>query len=312
MIEFILSTTFLVSSVTYALPIIFASLAALISNKAGTLNINVEGSMSLAALVGALVSHFTHSWEAGLVSAVLTGILMSLLLAACSLILKADTILSGIALNTFATGLAVVVLFAVLGVQGDSSSSPSMMIPTLQIPVLVTIPVVGRLLFGENLMVYIAILSVALLWFVLNKTRLGNHIKAVGYNQEAARSVGIHVNRTRIYALILCGVFSGLGGAFLSMVYLSYFSAGMVAGRGFIGLAAEAMGAGNPIITVLFAWLFGAVDYFAVGAQSVLNVPYELLNTLPYIMTVIALIIYSLRSRRSHKSTAFAPSENGG
>jgi simple sugar transport system permease protein len=103
-----------------------------------------------------------------------------------------------------------------------------------------------------------------------------------------------------MYSLIICGVFAGLGGAFLSMVYLSYFSAGMVAGRGFIGIAAEAMGAGAPILTMLFAVLFGAFDYFSVGAQSVLKVPYELLNTLPYLMTVAALIIYSIKTRKKN------------
>jgi general nucleoside transport system permease protein len=299
MLEFIFSTTFLVSSVTYAMPIIFASLAALISNKAGTININVEGSMSLAAMAGALASFYSHSWMVGLLAAILVGILMSLVLAACTMLLRVDTILAGIALNTFCSGLAVVVLFAVLGVQGDTSSAPSMMIPTLRVPLLADIPVIGQLLFGENLMVYLAVLSLLLTWFILNKTRLGAHIKAVGYHAEAARGVGIQVNRTRMAALVLCGAFAGLGGAFLSMVYLSYFSVGMVAGRGFIGLAAEAMGAGNPFLTVLFAWLFGAVDYFAVGAQSVLNVPYELLNTLPYLMTVIALVVYSLRTARA-------------
>lgn len=296
--KFIFSETFLISSIAYALPIVFAALAALISNKAGVLNINVEGSMSMAALAGALVSNFSQNWVLGMICAVAVGIGMSLILAACSMWLKTDTVLSGIALNTLASGLVVVILFAVLGVQGDSSANPSMMIPTLHIPVLSDIPILGKLLFSENLMVYIAVLCVAVLWILVNKTKLGTHIKAVGYNPEAARSVGIQVNKTRLWSLVFCGIFAGLGGAFLSMVYLSYYSVGMVAGRGFIGLAAEAMGAGNPISTALFAWLFGAVDYFAVGAQSVLNVPYELLNTLPYIMTLLALIVYSIKPGR--------------
>ena len=99
--------------------------------------------------------------------------------------------------------------------------------------------------------------------------------------------------RTRAIALMLCGMMSGLGGAYLSMASLGYFSAGMVSGRGFIGIAAEAMGAGMPIRTTLFALLFGAVDYFAVGGQTVLSFPYELLNTLPYLMTLLALTLYA-------------------
>jgi len=304
MIDFIFSETFLVSSLAYAMPIIFAGLAAYISKKAGLLNINIEGSMSMAALAGALVSYFSQSWVLGVISAVITGMLMSLVLAACVMWLKTDSVLSGIALNTLASGLAVVILFAVLGVQGDTSSSPSLMIPVFNIPGLSAIPIIGRFLFQENVLVYVMISLAVLLWLVVERTRLGAHIKAVGYNAQAARSVGIRVERTRLVALLICGVFSGLGGAYLSMVYLSYFSVGMVAGRGFIGIAAEAMGAGNLLSTLFFAWLFGAVDYFATGAQSVLNVPYELLNTLPYLMTVIALVIYSLKpglKKRSRK-----------
>ncbi|MGV8050597.1 MAG: ABC transporter permease [Anaerolineaceae bacterium] len=301
MLDFVFSTEFLISSIAYAMPIVFAALAALISKKAGTLNINIEGSMSVAALAGALVSSFTESWFFGLLAAIIAGIAMSLILGFCSMVIKTDSVLSGIALNTLASGLSVVILFAILGVRGDSSSAPSTMIPAINIQGISDLPVVGKLLFGENLLVYVGILSVVLLGFLLNHTRLGSHIKAVGYNDEAARAAGIKVNRTRYIALIFCGVFAGIGGAFLSMVNLSYYSVGMVAGRGFIGIAAEAMGSGNPFSILFFAWLFGAVDYFAIGAQSVLEVPYELLNTLPYLMTVIALVIFSLQMNRKNE-----------
>ena len=122
----------------------------------------------------------------------------------------------------------------------------------------------------------------------------GTYIKATGFNEKAAASVGIHVEAQKIKALVLCGIFCGMGGAYLSMVSLSYFSADMVGGRGFIGIAAEAMGAGIPWLTALFAFLFGVVDSFALGSQAVLGAEYyELLNTLPYLMTLIALIIYA-------------------
>ena len=299
MLKFIFSETFLAASISFALPIIFAALAALISNKAGTININIEGSMSLAALAGALTSHFTKSWQLGILAAILVGVVMSLVMGLSSLRLKTDGILSGIALNTMATGLAVVVLYEVLGVQGDTSLAPSTMIPSLDIPFLASIPVIGKVLFSQNLMFYILLVSVTLLWLLLEKTSIGAHIKAVGYNPQAAQAAGIAINKVKLQALILCGALAGLGGAYLSMVYLSYYSVGMVAGRGFIGIAAEAIGAGNPLATALFAWLFGAVDYFAVGAQSVLNVPYELLNTLPNLMTVLALIFYGLKKRKN-------------
>lgn len=299
MLEFIFSENFLTSSICYALPIIFAAYAALISNKAGIININIEGSMSVSAVTGALVSYFTGSWVLGLIGAVAAGIAMSLLLSFAAIRLHTDSFLSGIALNTLATGLCVLILQTTLGVKGDSSAAPSVVIPTLTIPLLSKIPVIGKALFAQNILFYAALLALGALCFLLNRTKLGLYIRAVGYNREAASSVGISVSGAKRSALILCGILAGMGGAYLSMVSLGYFSVGMVGGRGFIGIAAEAMGAGNPLLITLFAFLFGAVDYFAVGAQTVLNIPYELLNTLPYLMTLAAMVICSLVTRKT-------------
>lgn len=298
MISFIFSENFRTSSISYALPIIFAAFAALISNKANIVSINIEGSMSVAALSGALVSYYTQSWAIGLLAAIAAGVGMSLLLALSAIKLKTDTFLSGIALNTFASGLCVLVLYLVLGVKGDSSMTPSVLIPQVKIPLLSEIPVIGPSLFAQNLLFYVAVISLFALLFLLYRTRLGTKIRATGYNPEATASVGIKTGRVQTVSLVFCGIFCGLGGAYLSMANLGYFSAGMVSGRGFIGIAAEAMGAGKPVLTMLFSLLFGAVDYFAVGGQTVMSAPYELLNTLPYIMTLAALLIYSLAKKK--------------
>lgn len=298
MISFIFSENFLTSSISYALPIIFAAFAALISNKANIVSINIEGSMSVAALSGALVSYYTQSWAIGLLAAIAAGVGMSLLLALSAIKLKTDTFLSGIALNTFASGLCVLVLYLVLGVKGDSSMTPSVLIPQVKIPLLSEIPVIGPSLFAQNLLFYVAVISLFALMFLLYRTRLGTKIRATGYNPEATASVGIKTGRVQTVSLVFCGIFCGLGGAYLSMANLGYFSAGMVSGRGFIGIAAEAMGAGKLVLTMLFSLLFGAVDYFAVGGQTVMSAPYELLNTLPYIMTLAALLIYSLAKKK--------------
>ncbi len=301
MISFIFSENFLNSSISYALPIIFAAFAALISNKANIVSINIEGSMSVSALCGALVSYYTQSWVIGLLAAIAAGIGMSQLLALSAIRLKTDSFLSGIALNTFASGLCVLVLYLVLGVKGDSSMAPSVLIPQIKIPLLSQIPVIGPALFAQNLLFYVAIISLFALLFLLYRTRLGTKIRATGYNPEATASVGIKTGRVQTISLVFCGIFCGLGGAYLSMANLGYFSAGMVSGRGFIGIAAEAMGAGKPVLTMLFSLLFGAVDYFAVGGQTVISAPYELLNTLPYIMTLAALLIYSVTNKKRLK-----------
>ncbi len=310
MLKFIFSEEFLNSTILFTMPILFASMAALISNKAGILNINIEGSMSISALVGSLISYYSKSWFLGISAGIATGVIMSLILAFSALRLKTNHILSGIALNTFTTGLTIFILYLVLGVKGDSSLAPSVIIPDLKIPLLSKIPIIGDALFGQNLLVYVGILVVVFVWFLLKKTRLGLRIRAVGENEEACLTVGIKINRIKVISLIICGVLAGIGGSFLSMVYLSYFSVGMVAGRGFIGLAAEAIGNGAPIFTSLFALLFGAVDYFAIGAQSVLKIPYELLNTLPYLMTILALVIYAIKSYPRNKKNNIRGEEN--
>ncbi|MBR6299419.1 MAG: ABC transporter permease [Clostridia bacterium] len=298
MLDWVLSESFLMNVIAYAIPIIFAACASLISNKAGISAINIEGAMSVAAVAGALMSHFSGSWIVGLAFAMTAGVLMMMLLALAALWLRADSFLSGIALNTFASGICLLIVKGVLNGRTDSSTAPSVMVPQVRFPLLSDVPVVGKAIFSQNLLFYIMLAVLAFLVVLLNCTKLGVQIKTAGYHPEASESVGVSVKRTRVIALVICGVMAGLGGAYLSMANLGYFSAGMVSGRGFMGIAAEAMGAGAPIKAGLFALLFGAVDYFAVGGQTVLSFPYELLNTLPYLMTLITLIIYATAQKR--------------
>lgn len=287
----------LFTSLSLTIPILFAALASLVSNKAGISNINIEGSMSVSALIGALVSFYTQSWLLGVLAGVLTGVLMGMLLSYCAHLLRTDSILSGVALNIFASGFAVFLMYAVVGSKGDTTNAPSTQVPYINVPYLKDIPFIG-VLFKQNLLFYIVILSVVAVWFFLKRTRLGLRIRAVGHNPVAARSVGISVERTQLWALVIAGVFCGLGGVFLSMSYLSTYNSGMIAGRGFIGIAAEAMGAGSPWLVMLFSYLFGFVSAFAIEAQTKLNIPYELLNTLPYLMTIAALVIYSFKRKK--------------
>lgn len=298
MLEWIFSENFLCGVISYAVPIIFAAYASLISNKAGIAAINIEGSMSVAAMTGALVSHFSGSWGVGLLAAVAAGMLMMYILAVSALHLKADSFLCGIALNTFANGVCLLVVKGVLDGHTDTSTAPSTRIPNLTFPGLSRIPVIGKALFDQNMLFYIMLGCLAFLIILLNRTEMGVRIRAVGHNPAASASVGISVKKTRTVALLICGAMAGLGGAYLSMANLGYFSCGMVSGRGFIGIAAESMGLSMPGKTTLFALLFGAVDFFAVGSQTVITFPYELLNTLPYLMTLAALVIYAVLRRR--------------
>ena len=155
MLDWILSESFLVNVIAYAIPIIFAAYASQISNKAGISAINIEGAMSVAAVTGALVSHFANSWVIGLVCAMSAGILMMMLLALSALKLKADSFLSGIALNTFATGACLLIVKGVLDGRTDSSTAPSVQVPGVNIPLLSEIPVIGKANFSQNLLFFI-------------------------------------------------------------------------------------------------------------------------------------------------------------
>ncbi|MDD3842937.1 MAG: ABC transporter permease [Candidatus Izemoplasmatales bacterium] len=284
-----------------ATPLVFASLAALVSNKVGVLNIGIEGSMVISALAAAIFSTLTNSSFIGVIAGVMVGILMGLFFATCVVKLRTNHILVGIATNILAAGLAIFVVYAITG---NKSDYPGIAMTLWTIPILDKIPFLGEILFTNiNPLIYLAIIGVFAIRFLLNRTVLGLRIIAVGKNEVATASVGVKTSRVKMIALLIAGGLAGLGGAYLSLGYMSNFNTGMVAGRGFIGIAAEAIGAGNPIATALFAVLFGAVNAFSLAAQtfSTLAIPYELLNTLPYLTTAVGLVIYSIiRYHKTH------------
>lgn len=288
------SSEFYAMILQLATPLVFAALAALVSNKAGVLNIGIEGSMVSAALAAALISTLTGSAFLGVLAGVMAGILMGLFFALCAVRFRTHHILVGIATNILATGLAVFIVYAITG---NKSDYPGVAMIPWSIPWLEDIPFVGEILFHDvNPLIYLSILCVFLIRWMFGRTILGLRILAVGKNEVAAASVGIHPDRIKTIALLIAGALAGLGGAYLSLGYMSNFNTGMVAGRGFIGIAAEAIGAGNPVATALFAILFGAVNAFSLAAQTFPSfaIPYELLNTLPYLTTAAGLVIYSV------------------
>jgi simple sugar transport system permease protein len=296
LITIIFSTTFGYAVLRVTTPILFAALGAVMSDKAGVINIALEGIMLIAALIGVIASAFTGSAFLGLVAAIAIGILVALALAYFSLNLKTDIILAGIALNLLASGGTVFLLYVVAHDKGISSSLESKVLPQITLPLINKIPVIGPIFSGHNVLTYLAFLSVLGVYVLLYKTPLGLRIRAVGENPNAADSVGISVIKTRYIALAFSGALAGLGGAYMSMGYVSWFSANMTSGRGFIALAAEAMGRANPVGTMLTSLLFGFADALSNSLQA-LRVPAEFIQMLPYIATLIGLIIYAQRTQ---------------
>ena len=300
LLNIIFSSDFIFSIIRVTTPILLAALGALISDRAGIVNIGLEGIMLMSALSGVLCSAFAGNAFIGLIGALAMGLLLSLILAYFTLEMKSDVILGGIALNLFASGGSVFFLYLFTGDKGTSASLASKVLPEINIPIIKNIPFIGDIISGHNLVTYLAIISTIFVYFMLNRTSLGRKIRAVGENHQAAESVGINVKKIRYLALSISGLFAGLGGAFLSMGYVSWFSRNMSAGRGWIAIAAEAMGRGTTVGTAVTSILFGTANALS-NALQVMNVPSEIVGTIPYVTTVIGLAIYSIKETKKKK-----------
>ncbi len=294
LIDIIFSASFGYAVIRVTTPILFAALGSLIADRAGVINIALEGTMLVSALTGVAISAYTQSAWIGLLAAMIAGGLVGLLLAYFSLNLKTDIVLSGIAINLMASGGTVFVLYLIAKDRGISSSLPSLVLPKIQLPLIDQIPVIGAIFSNHNVLTYASLIAVLIVYIFLYKTPLGLKVRAVGENPDAADSVGISVIRVQYFALITSGVLAGMGGAYMSMGYVSWFAKNMTAGRGFIALAAEAMGGASPVGTFLTSLLFGFADALSNNLQS-LSVPAEFIQTIPYIATIVGLVIYASR-----------------
>lgn len=307
----IFTAAFVATIIRVSTPLILPALGGLISQQAGVINIALEGIMLSAAFAGVIISAFAPRWLPGLplwaipwlgvLGGVLVGMLLAYLIALFHLELGADIILTGLAINILAAGGTVFLMYAITGDKGSTSTLASRAIPSVVVPGVNQVPVLGQLLNAENLtgynaMTYAALILTILVWVFLYRMPLGAHLRAVGENPEAAASVGIDVKRVRYIALLMSGFCAALGGLNLSMGYLTIFQANMTAGRGFIALAVIYLGNRNPIGVVIAALFFGAAN--ALGAQlGTLRVPSQLIEMIPPVLTIVALVVYNLRQR---------------
>ncbi|HMC15332.1 MAG TPA: ABC transporter permease [Albitalea sp.] len=290
-------------------PILFAALGGLIADLAGSTNVALEGIMLIAAFAGVVASVYAAVWwpdlapwiypwigcAAGIAAALLT----TALLAFFHLELEADLIVAGIAINILAAGLTVFLLASLIGDKGSTASLHSPVLPSIHVAGLAGIPLLDTLVNGEtgrghHILIYLAFLSVAAVSALLCRTRHGAWIRAVGENRQAALSAGIPVKRVQYLALLLSGLFAGLGGLYLSMGYLSLFQTDMTAGRGFLALAAVFLGARRALGTLAAALLFGASAVAATRLGG-FNVPPEIVYMLPPFVTICMLMFAGRR-----------------
>jgi general nucleoside transport system permease protein len=284
----------LAAALRYATPLTFAALGGVTSERAGVVNIGLEGMMLTGAFFGAWGADVTSSWLGGILIGLTAGGVMGLLHAVFSVTLRADQIVSGTAINFLALGITGFMFVKVYGTEGTPDDLPE--IPDVHLPI-GWIPFVGEGLEQLNLMVWIGLISVALLSLFLFRTPSGLRMRSVGENPLAADTAGISPIRVRYYAVVASGAFAALGGVFLSIGFVHSFSQNMTIGKGFIGLAAVIAGKWKPGGALAAALLFGFSSALAQRLPVFSPTGAILLQALPYVLTLIAVAGFVGRSR---------------
>ena len=277
-------------------PILLSALGGSLTYYAGIFNITMEGMMLSGAFFAVLGSYYFHSWLVGILLAIIGSIIIALIFILFAVVLKMDEFITGIGLNLFSLGLTTYLLEQVFNVRGMFSNPNIVPIPSLGIPLITGIPVIGEVLSGQNLIVYLTLISVILVGYLVFKTRFGLRLRAAGYNRTCLDTSGVSANRIRIWSLLLCGVLCGLAGAFLSLGIVTGFTKGMSAGKGWISLAAVILVSGNPAGIALISLLFGFTDGLGLFLQR--SLPSQFTSMVPYVATIAALFVYSVRQKK--------------
>ncbi len=277
-----------------ATPILLAAIGELVVEKAGVLNLGVEGMMITGAICGFAIAVESGNPFLGLIAAALAGAALSLVFAFLTQILLSNQVATGLALTLFGLGLSSLIGKPYAGIKPPAS-------PRLDIPLLSDIPVLGPILFRHDPMVYVSLALVAAVWFFLKYTRAGLILRAVGENHDAAHALGYKVVRIRFLAIMFGGACAGLGGAYLSLIRVPQWTEGMTAGAGWIALALVVFASWRPWRVLLGAYLFGGITVLQLNLQAAgLAIPVEYLSMSPYIVTILVLVYISARKGRGN------------
>ncbi len=273
--------------ITAATPLVYAAIGELVVERSGVLNLGVEGMMLTGAVCSFATAHYTGSGMAGIVAGMFAGMFMSLLFAFLTLSLQSSQVATGLALTIFGVGLSALIGQPLVGIAFDG-------LPSLNIPVLSDLPVLGQLLFSHDILVYGSFVLVAAVAWFLNQSRAGLILRSVGDSHDAAHALGLRVIRVRYCATLFGGACAGVGGAYLSLVYTPMWVENMSAGRGWIALALVVFAVWQPGRLLLGAYLFGGISILQLHAQALgINVPSQLMSMLPYLTTILVLVLIS-------------------
>lgn len=279
----------LLTIITAATPLLLAALGEVIVERAGVLNLGLEGMMATGAACGFAMAILSGSTLVGVVCAILAGVLLSALFGFVTLKLGANQVASGLALTIVGLGLSGLIGAGFVGTSRPPAQG-------LFIEGLTDMPAFGKILFGQDGFVYASWLLVIAILVFLNFTRTGLTLRCVGENHHSAHAIGLPVLKTRFRAVLFGGACAGLAGAYLSLVYTPFWSPGMTAGRGWIALALVVFASWRPERVFLGALLFGGATVLQLHAQAAaLGLPSQLLSAVPYLATLLALVLLSLR-----------------
>ena len=275
-------------TLSLATPLVFGALCGVLCERAGVVNVSIEGQFLAAAFAAAVVGSVTQSVPAAIVAAVVAGLVMAALLALFSINYLVNQVVLGVVLNLLAVGITGF-LFDQLVQPAASTYNNAPVLATVPIPGLSSIPFFGRVLFDQNVLAYLAIIAVVVVWVLLYRTTWGLRVRSVGEHPQAADTVGISVRGIRWSAVLAGGVLAGLGGSFFTLASTGQFTKEFTVGNGFIALAALIMGRWRPVLATIMCLFFGFVTQMASQLQTLSTpMPSQLLLVLPYIATIIA------------------------
>lgn len=278
---------FILTVITASTPLLLAATGELVTEKSGVLNLGVEGMMLVGAIAGFAVTASSGSAILGILAAIVAGALMSLIFAFLTLTLMANQVATGLALTIFGVGFSALVGSGFVGFAIEP-------LPGLSIPGISAIPIIGPILFGQDFLVYLSIAIVIGVGWFLAKSRAGLVLKAVGDSHHSAHAIGYSVIKIRYLATMFGGAMAGLGGAYLSLSYTPMWAENMTAGRGWIALALVVFATWRPGRLVAGAYMFGLISVMQLHAQGAgIHVPSQFMSMLPYLATVIVLVIIS-------------------
>ncbi len=290
--DFVLSL--LAGAIRLTIPIAFAALAGMLAERAGIINMGLEGMMLFGSFFAVVGSYVTGSAWLGLLFAMAAGAVVGLIMAVFAIGFKCEHMLAGVAVNILASGLTIVLLQMIWGTRGKSSEVAGLGI--VSVPVLNKIPIIGQLIGNISPLFYILVLCVILLWVVLYRTPVGLRVRVIGENPFMAGSMGIKVYKYQYLSLMVSGMLAALGGAYLSVGDINMFSKEMVAGRGYIALSMVILGGWHPIGVAACGLIYGVAQSLQLRLQGV-SIPPQLVQMLPYVVTILVLLFARNKSK---------------